>query len=219
MKTTTTGILMRCALAVVLAATPLTGALAQERQGTASEQEQQRGRSPGSLTVPITGTVKPETSTQPGSPVTGTFTIQRFVRSGDEVLAVGALTASFTDPATNAARTIVTHTTMRVDRGASGGRSILAEAAQLEDDVPLHGPAVAALQPPCEILHLVLGPLDLNLLGLRIQLNQVVLDITAVPGAGNLLGNLLCAIVGLLDGPGPVAQLVGLLNQLLAVLS
>jgi hypothetical protein len=51
----------------------------------------------------------------------------------------------------------------------------------------------------CPILHLELGPLDLNLLGLRVQLNQVVLDVTAIPGPGNLLGNLLCAIAGLLD--------------------
>jgi hypothetical protein len=55
-------------------------------------------------------------------------------------------------------------------------------------------------QDACPILHLELGPLDLNLLGLRVQLNQVVLDVTAVPGPGNLLGNLLCAVAGLLDG-------------------
>lgn len=52
----------------------------------------------------------------------------------------------------------------------------------------------------CPILHLELGPLDLDLLGLRVQLNQVVLDVTAIPGPGNLLGNLLCAVAGLLDG-------------------
>ena len=66
-------------------------------------------------------------------------------------------------------------------------------------------------QEPCPILHLELGPLDLNLLGLRIQLNQVVLDITAIPGPGNLLGNLLCAIAGLLDG----VDLGGVLGNLL----
>jgi hypothetical protein len=74
----------------------------------------------------------------------------------------------------------------------------------------------------CDILNLVLGPLDLNILGLRIQLNRVVLDITAVPGAGNLLGNLLCAVVGLLDG-SPLAGLLGqlrtLLNQILGLLN
>ena len=70
----------------------------------------------------------------------------------------------------------------------------------------------------CDILNLVLGPLDLNVLGLEVHLNQVVLDIIATPGPGQLLGNLLCAVAGLLDG-GPLAgllgQLVGLLNQIL----
>ena len=58
----------------------------------------------------------------------------------------------------------------------------------------------------CDILNLVLGPLDLNILGLEVHLDQVVLDIVATTGAGNLLGNLLCAVAGLLDGgavPGP----------------
>jgi hypothetical protein len=68
----------------------------------------------------------------------------------------------------------------------------------------------------CRILHLELGPLDLNLLGLRIQLSRVVLDITAERGPGNLLGNLLCAIAGLLDR-GPTAGLVALLNRVIGV--
>jgi len=51
----------------------------------------------------------------------------------------------------------------------------------------------------CDILHLTLGPLDLNLLGLQVHLNRIKLDITAQAGPGNLLGNLLCAIAGLLD--------------------
>ena len=71
----------------------------------------------------------------------------------------------------------------------------------------------------CDILNLVLGPLDLNLLGLEVHLNQVVLDIVAVSGAGNLLGNLLCAVAGLLDGPGPLGQIAGLLNQILGILN
>jgi hypothetical protein len=70
----------------------------------------------------------------------------------------------------------------------------------------------------CPILHLELGPLDLNLLGLRIQLNQVVLDITAIPGPGNLLGNLLCAIAGLLDGVDLGSVLGNLLQQLIDAL-
>ena len=73
----------------------------------------------------------------------------------------------------------------------------------------------------CPILHLVLGPLNLNLLGLNVSLNQVVLDITAVPGAGNLLGNLLCSVSNLLNGtpvsPQELSGLLNIVNQLLGV--
>ncbi len=67
----------------------------------------------------------------------------------------------------------------------------------------------------CDILTLDLGPLHLDLLGLVIDLAPVNLDITAVPGAGNLLGNLLCAIAGLLDRSGPATGIAALLNRLL----
>jgi hypothetical protein len=74
----------------------------------------------------------------------------------------------------------------------------------------------------CTILTLTLGPLDLNLLGLMIHLDQVVLNITAVPGAGNLLGNLLCAVANLLNGGGALGTLLNnlanLLNQILGAL-
>jgi hypothetical protein len=57
----------------------------------------------------------------------------------------------------------------------------------------------------CAILHLELGPLNLNLLGLEVILDDcaggpAVVDITAVRGGG-LLGNLLCGLLhgGLLD--------------------
>lgn len=68
----------------------------------------------------------------------------------------------------------------------------------------------------CSILNLDLGPLNLDLLGLVIDLAPVSLDITAVPGAGNLLGNLLCVVAGLLDGPGgALGGIAALLNRLL----
>jgi hypothetical protein len=67
----------------------------------------------------------------------------------------------------------------------------------------------------CTILDLDLGPIHLDLLGLVVDLNQVELDITAVPGAGNLLGNLLCAVAGLLDNGGPLQGIGALLNRLL----
>jgi hypothetical protein len=82
------------------------------------------------------------------------------------------------------------------------------------------GSEAAAAAAACSILHLVLGPLNLNLLGLVVTLNQVHLVINAVPGAGNLLGNLLCAVVNLLNGTGTggLTSLSALLNEILAAL-
>lgn len=70
----------------------------------------------------------------------------------------------------------------------------------------------------CQILNLTLGPLDLNLLGLMVHLNQVVLNITAQSGPGNLLGNLLCAVAHLLDSNASVTALANLLNNILGQL-
>ena len=81
--------------------------------------------------------------------------------------------------------------------------------------------SVAAAQPgnACDILFLDLGPIFLDVLGLQVDLSQIVLDINAVPGAGNLLGNLLCAITGLLDNPGnPTNAIANLLDRVFALL-
>ena len=69
----------------------------------------------------------------------------------------------------------------------------------------------------CDILHLELGPLDLDLLGLQVHLNKIVLDITADP-SGGLLGSLLCAVANLLNNGGALADIVDVLNQILALL-
>jgi hypothetical protein len=71
----------------------------------------------------------------------------------------------------------------------------------------------------CDILFLDIGPIFLDLLGLQVDLSQIVLDINAVPGAGNLLGNLLCAVVGLLDGGFSLDLITDQLNILLDVLA
>jgi hypothetical protein len=66
----------------------------------------------------------------------------------------------------------------------------------------------------CSILELDLGPLNLDLLGLQVDLSAISLDITAVRGSGRLLGNLLCAVAGLLDAGGPLDGILGLLDQI-----
>ena len=75
----------------------------------------------------------------------------------------------------------------------------------------------------CAILHLELGPLNLTLLGLNIVLDNcangpVTVDITAITGRGNLLGNLLCELLGgNLINLG--ATLQDILNQILRLLN
>jgi hypothetical protein len=68
--------------------------------------------------------------------------------------------------------------------------------------VPVQAPTALPPVPGgiCTVLDLVLGPLDLNLLGLMIHLDRVQLRITADPTRG-LLGSLLCSLAG---GPSPV---------------
>jgi len=52
---------------------------------------------------------------------------------------------------------------------------------------------VSQAAPTCSVLDLVLGPLNVNLLGLVVDLNRVHLTITANP-AGGVLGSLFCGL-------------------------
>jgi hypothetical protein len=70
----------------------------------------------------------------------------------------------------------------------------------------------------CSILSLDLGPLFLDILGLVVDLEPVILDIFAQTGSGNLLGNLLCAITGLFDGVAVLGAIGNLLDQINAIL-
>jgi hypothetical protein len=70
----------------------------------------------------------------------------------------------------------------------------------------------------CTILTLHTGAIDLTLLGLNVSLSPIDLVITATAAPGNLLGNLLCAVVHLLDSGGALTALTSLLNQILGAI-
>jgi hypothetical protein len=68
------------------------------------------------------------------------------------------------------------------------------------------------------ILHLSLGPVDLNVLGLDVHLDNcnngpVTVDIGAQSGPGQLLGNLLNSVTHLLDGSANTNALTNALNR------
>jgi hypothetical protein len=70
-----------------------------------------------------------------------------------------------------------------------------------------------------QILDLSVGPVDLNLLGLRVHLDDcnngpVTVDISAQPGAGNLLGNLISGLARLLDNNAAPAALRAQINRI-----
>ena len=154
------------------------------------------------LDVPVSGVV------QNVGTIAGSFKISKFAIQDGALVAIGQLNATVTDGAGNVVRTIVTSVAWPV---ANASGSAAADAAASCD--------AAATTQGCDILNLVLGPLHLDLLGLVVDLNQVVLTITGTTGAGDLLGNLLCAITGLLDAGSLGQQLVNLLNQLVGVLA
>ena len=137
-----------------------------------------------------------------GGAVTGTFKPRRFKTVGTQLVAVGKLKGELTRANGNVVGDFAQRVVMPV--ATSGG-------------LPLPLPLREA-RATCDILNLVLAPLDLDLLGLQVHLDRVVLNIVAVSGAGNLLGNLLCAVTGLLDNPGVLGQISQILNSLLAIL-
>ncbi|MEU4163123.1 hypothetical protein [Actinoplanes sp. NPDC026670] len=121
----------------------------------------------------------------------GTFTPTSFADQNGSLVATGTLTGTLTDSAGTTVGTV---------------------------DQSITTPAAIA-QATCRILDLTLGPLHLDLLGLVVDLNQLHLVINAVSAPGNLLGNLLCAIAGLLNPLPSAGVLAALLNLLLALLS
>jgi hypothetical protein len=156
---------------------------------------QAKAKEPGGMQVPVGG------AAATGEKFAGTFNLQRFANDNGQLVAIGTIAGTVTDLAGNVVGSSLQ--TVSIPVTASGGGAPTATGIQ-----------AAAVS--CAILHLDLGPLHLNLLGLQIDLSRIVLDITAIPGAGNLLGNLLCAVANLLNDPTGLAQL---LNQILDILN
>jgi hypothetical protein len=122
---------------------------------------------------------------------TGTLTTTSFTLTNGVISAVGTISGTLTDTLGNVIGTIT--------------------------NVPITVP-LTGFTGTCTILTLHTGAINLSLLGLNVSLSPIDLVITATAAPGNLLGNLLCAVAHLLDTNGTLAQLVGLLNQILGAI-
>ena len=169
-----------------------------QAQGLGQGQKQEPAAQGARVDVPFTATL----GDQEGQVLNGVFAIQRFVHEGAQIIAVGKITATTTNTEGNV-QNFVTQARLPI------------LSSTIPGDV-------------CSVLHLALGPLDLDLLGRRVQLDEIALDITAQSVditaqavAENPLGNQLCSISGLLNGGGLTnagARVTALLNQLIEML-
>ena len=131
-----------------------------------------------------------------GKAFSGTYAVDRFRTSGGKLVSEGTL------------------------RGRLGGRRVAKSGVKMPASVTRA--ATQAQLPPlpnsCQILNLVLGPINLDLLGLVVRTNRINVRIDAQRGPGNLLGNLLCAITGIFDPQAVGArQEASALNAILAL--
>jgi hypothetical protein len=125
-----------------------------------------------------------------GSTLTGVLSITDVVIQNGQLVAVGTLTATLTDALGNVIGTVTQAVTIPLEVSGS-----------------------------CTIVHLDLGPISLNVLGLQVTTNEIVIDVTAQSGPGQLVGNLVCAVSHLLDNPSTTLQgIANLLNAILGAL-
>ncbi|KRE91684.1 hypothetical protein [Arthrobacter sp. Soil764] len=187
---------MRTKVSASVTAIALSGAMLFGMAGpaTAAAPAAPSAASQSSQVANVTGTIN-QTIDGVGS-FAGSFTPTGFSAQDGQLMVTGLLQGTFTDlaGATQSVDQTVTTTAAAAPTTMAGGGGA-----------------------GCDVLNLVLGPLHLELLGLNVDLNQVVLDITAQTGAGNLVGNLLCAITGLLDGGNGLSGLANLLNRVLGL--
>jgi hypothetical protein len=153
------------------------------------------------MTMPMTGVAKN------GKKFTGNYAIYKFVAKDGKVWSVGTLSGRL--------------------KGRHVKRGNVMMPAQVTGDSSTA--TTSQTGGNCTVLHLVLGPINLNLLGLKVtlggglQANQpIVLDITAQRGGG-LLGDLLCGLTDSLGGQlGQIGtqlqQLASALNALASLL-
>ena len=140
----------------------------------------------------------------------GTYTINRFATRNGKLVAVGTVRGTMRKAGTT--RRVTRYGVVMPAAVTGAGPAALPTVASTSQQLP-------NIPNSCQILNLRLQPITLNLLGLVVRTNDINVRIDAVPGNGNLLGNLLCSITNLLNPGGGLGPLTTAINQLTAALN
>jgi hypothetical protein len=153
--------------------------------------------------IPITGTV----SGKAKGTFTGTLSVQRFALEGDHIVAVGMIAGSITDKnGTPVGSGVVGPVEVPVTASAGGAAATEASATAAA--------ARVQAQATCGVLHLDLGALNFDLLGLQVATQPIGIDLSG--STDSPLGNLVCTALSLVNN---VVDLVGVLNSILGLLT
>jgi hypothetical protein len=150
----------------------------------------------------------------------------RLVLNAAAATAVAHVAAQVQAPVKPSINSLVQLTNFTVNSiGVQNGQLVASATATLNvlghtvtetlNNIPLTLTGTPATTPgTCDVLNLSLGPVNLNLLGLGVNLDNcaggpVTVSITGTDAPGNLLGNLVCDVAGLLDNGGALGGILG----------
>jgi hypothetical protein len=152
--------------------------------------------------IPVSGTFADASG--PGA-FSGTLAIERFVSRDRRLVVIGTISGTLTD-ALGRTRSVTEHAvTLPVTNVTVGGGS-----AQSQADGSI-SPQQAAQE--CNLLHLEFGGITLDVLGIQIALDPIVLDISLA----GILGGVLCGLLGALGGGAPAPAQANMLNRALGL--
>jgi hypothetical protein len=167
---------------------------------------------PRALVLPIAG------AGTGGVTFSGTVAVQRFVQRDGHVFAIGAVSGSLSGPApagpigTSIYLPVAFPVTIGNGPIARADRGVIHPASRSASDYGAR--VILAQATTCGVLHLDLGAVNLNLLGVVVTTTPVTIDISG--DTAGPLGNLVCAILTTVNN---VVGVVNLLNSLLSLVT
>jgi hypothetical protein len=138
-----------------------------------------------------------------GATFAGTLSIERFAVRGTGAVVVGMLSGTVTSAAGLPLGSVLVG---RVELPVVAGEALAAKSSSAASGV--------VAQATCQVLHLDIGAINLNLLGLQFATAPIAIDLTA--DDADPLGQLICTALTLV---GNVVGLVDILNQILGLLT